>query len=78
MDRCETTRQVIEALGGIDATARLTKRSYNAASNWLGFGRFPSNTYIAMTAALSDRGKSAPASLWGMVEAEHKEPESAA
>lgn len=72
MGTCATTKQVIEALGGIAAVAALTGRTYNAACNWGGFDTFPANTYVAMTAALSERGLTAPPSLWGMVEPERE------
>jgi hypothetical protein len=68
MDQLSTTREVMEALGGTSAVAKLTGRTYPAAFNWLDFKTFPSNTYVAMTTALAAQGKTAPASLWGMVE----------
>jgi hypothetical protein len=62
----ETTAQVIETLGGNGPVAELTLSKPNAVSNWRNFKTFPSNTFVAMTAALRARGKTAPASLWGM------------
>jgi hypothetical protein len=62
----ETTEQVIEALGGNGPVAEITASKTNAVSNWRSFPTFPSNTYVAMTAALEQCGKTAPASLWGM------------
>jgi hypothetical protein len=62
----ETTEQVIETLGGNGPVAELTLSKPNAVSNWRGFKTFPSNTFVAMTEALRARGKTAPASLWGM------------
>lgn len=62
----ETTEQVIDALGGNGKVAELTLSKPNAVSNWRGFATFPSNTYVALTAALRTAGKSAPPSLWGM------------
>lgn len=62
----ETTEQVIEALGGNGPVAELTSSRPNAVSNWRGFKTFPSNTFVALTEALHSRGKTAPASLWGM------------
>lgn len=62
----ETTEQVIEALGGNGPVAELTLSKPNAVSNWRSFSTFPSNTYVTLTAALQDIGKSAPPSLWGM------------
>ncbi len=62
----ETTEQVIESLGGNGPVAELTLSKPNAVSNWRSFKTFPSNTFVAMTDALRARGKTAPASLWGM------------
>ncbi|MGE0278443.1 MAG: hypothetical protein AB7R40_23855 [Nitrospiraceae bacterium] len=78
MDQLSTTREVMEALGGTSAVAKLTGRTYAAAFNWLDFKTFPSNTYVAMTEALAAKGKTASASLWGMVEPPRSERESAA
>ena len=64
--RLETTKEVIDAIGGTSAAAKLTGRSYNAAHNWRKFSTFPANTYLTMTAALDERGHTAPPSLWGM------------
>lgn len=66
MDELCTTSEVIDALGGNRPVAELTSSTHKAVSNWRGFPKFPSNTYLAMTAALAARGKTAPASLWGM------------
>lgn len=62
----DTTEQVIDALGGNQPVAELTLSKPNAVSNWRGFKTFPSNTYVAITEALRERGLAAPASLWGM------------
>lgn len=67
---------MLDALGGNVAVAELTGSKPKAVWNWRGFETFPSNTYVAMTAALLAKGKSAPASLWGMKAA--SEPERAA
>jgi hypothetical protein len=61
-----TTDAVVRALGGTAAVARLTGRKLSAASNWRKARAFPANTYVAMGAALHDRGMQAPAWLWGM------------
>jgi hypothetical protein len=65
MQVLNTTSEVIEALGGIQAVRELTGRKYTAAHNWLRAKQFPSNTYRKMTSALQDKGLSAPPSLWG-------------
>lgn len=66
MDELRTTIDVIIALGGNQPVADLTDSTNKAVSNWRGFETFPSNTYVAMIAALRAIGKTAPASLWGM------------
>lgn len=66
MDTLSTTIDVIEALGGNLAVAELTGSSPKAVWNWRGFETFPSNTYVALKEALLAKGKTAPASLWGM------------
>ena len=66
MHHLRTTLQVIEALGGYHAVATLTGRTPNAAENWKRHLAFPADTYLVMTDALSDKGFSAPPSLWKM------------
>jgi hypothetical protein len=67
MKRVSSPKEAIEILGGIQATADLTKRKYGAVCNWNGFDRFPKNTYLILKSALQDRGFEAPDSLWGML-----------
>jgi hypothetical protein len=69
-----TTSQVIEALGGSARVAVITGRKVNAASNWLKFETFPSDTFLVMQQALMATGYTAPASLWAMVEPERMMP----
>lgn len=64
----ETTAAVIDALGGPVKVAEITGRKYTAAWNWTKAETFPSNTYLALQAALAATGKAAPPSLWGMTE----------
>ena len=66
----ETTAEVMEALGGINAVAEITGQKYKAAANWKAFEAFPSRTYLVMTQELARKGLRAPASLWRMVESE--------
>lgn len=66
MEELSTTSEVMDALGGYLAVAEITQSKPKAASNWSRFETFPSNTYLAMTEALLAKGKTAPASLWGM------------
>lgn len=63
-----TTGDVIDALGGTAAVARLLGRSMTVVSNWKAGGCFPSNTYVVFQGALAQAGRSAPDSLWRMVE----------
>ena len=62
----QTTSDVMDALGGTAAVARLTDRSTHCASNWRRFKTFPANTFVTMRTALHERGLTAPDSLWGM------------
>jgi len=65
-----TPAEVIEELGGFRAVADITGVKPKAAFNWKSFETLPSKTYIALIRALEAKGKTAPASLWGMVEPE--------
>jgi len=70
IDELATTKEVFEALGGIQAVADLTGRDYSAAAQDNRLGKFPSRTYKIMTEALAAKGRRAPASLWGQVAAQ--------
>lgn len=65
----DTVDAVVTALGGWHSVARLTGRNYSAAFAWR-YNGFPATTFLVMQAALAERGKSAPTSLWGMLEPE--------
>jgi hypothetical protein len=61
-----TFDEVIDAIGGLTAVARLTNRSLTAASNWrCQLGRFPARTYFVIEATLNKRGLSAAPDLFG-------------
>ena len=61
----ETAAEVINALGGTAAVRQLTgAKTSSVVSNWKTFGRFPADTFDAMTAALAERKQCAPPSLW--------------
>jgi hypothetical protein len=60
--------EVIDALGGTVAVARLSGRSKQAVSSWRSNKRLPSNSYLLLSAALRERNLSAPAALWNMTE----------
>jgi hypothetical protein len=64
-----STGEVIDALGGNVALAdMLTLKNHQAVSNWRRYVNFPPRTYVAMQEGLAEVGKTAPASLWGMIE----------
>jgi hypothetical protein len=65
-DVLETVDAVMDALGGNQPVAGLTSSKPSAVSMWRKAESFPSNTYLALTEALREKGKTAPASLWGM------------
>lgn len=69
MQVLSSATEVMDALGGTLPVAELTGRKYSAAFNWRAFNRFPPDTFVVMSEALALIGKSAPASLWRMVEA---------
>jgi DNA-binding transcriptional regulator YdaS (Cro superfamily) len=65
------TRQVmvgdlVRALGGGSAVARVIGVSPSAVSNWQRLGRFPARTYLQIRRRLKAKGKNAPEQLWGM------------
>ena len=68
MTSIETTTEIIDALGGNVAVARLTSSTAKAVSNWRGFGKFPANTFLIIKAELMRLGASAPDHLWSMRE----------
>lgn len=67
MRTLNSTEDVIEALGGNQAVAAITRRNKDGVVwNWKDRKTFPANTYVVLKAALKERGLSAPDSLWGM------------
>jgi hypothetical protein len=66
MHELRTTGEVIDALGGTAKCARLLGRPPQVISNWRRSPNFPPEMYLALTAILAGRGKTAPASLWRM------------
>lgn len=64
----ETVDDVIEALGGPMAVARLTGRSPQSVTNWRAAGNFSPLTFLVMTTALDAIGRRAAPRLWRMDE----------
>jgi hypothetical protein len=60
-----TVDEVIEALGGLTAAAKLVGRSPQAAWNWRDRKIFPPDCFVLMSAELTRLGKSASPELWG-------------
>ena len=63
----KSTKEVISALGGIEAVAKLTDSQYSAVGNWSAFDQFPAKTYVILKKALIRKGHAAPDSLWHMI-----------
>jgi hypothetical protein len=59
--------EVMGALGGAVAVARLTGARYGTVWPWEKASTFPSRYFLVMTWALRRKRLRAPASLWGMV-----------
>lgn len=65
MEQLTSTSDVIQALGGAHAVARLTGRSYKSVMRWkTARDKFPAVTYLTIQRALTDAGRSAMPSLW--------------
>ena len=62
----KTVNDVIDALGGTSAVARLTARKPQHVSNWRSEKRIPAAKYLKMQAHLRGRRLSAPSTLWGI------------
>ena len=71
-----TANEIVEVLGGTNAVSDLVGSRPSAVSNWRRMG-FPPKTFIALQAALAEKGFSADPSIWKMVGAPHKEPSAA-
>jgi hypothetical protein len=66
MRELKTAAEVFEALGGIAGVAKIAGTSYNAASNWKSFNRFPARTFLLIQSELDALGLRADPALWGM------------
>ena len=63
----QSAREIVKAIGR-PKVIQLTGRTTQAVTNWCADNRLPPNTYVVLSAALDEIGKSAPPSLWGMTE----------
>ncbi|HEX5424878.1 MAG TPA: hypothetical protein VFW94_15125 [Candidatus Acidoferrales bacterium] len=66
----QTADEVIDALGGTAATARLTGKNPQHVSNWRAAERLPAETFLILQDELRARDLIAPPSLWGIREPE--------
>jgi DNA-binding transcriptional regulator YdaS (Cro superfamily) len=67
----ETPRQVIEALGGRFAVARMMGLSGKTVSHWQTWmGYIPAKHYVVITNELAKRGLRASEEVWKMTEAQ--------
>lgn len=66
LEMLETVEAVIDALGGNGPVGKLTETKPSTISMWKKAQAFPPKYHMLMTGALFERGKTAPASLWGM------------
>jgi len=58
--------EVLEALGGDEEVARITRHKTGAIKMWrYGLKTLPAKTYVILKHALKQRGCEAPDELWG-------------
>lgn len=69
MPDIETTGEVIDALGGNAAAAKLFGVPYNSITNWRSANQFPTDTYLMIQKELKLRKLTAADALWSMREA---------
>lgn len=61
-----TASEVIDAVGGTAAAARLTGASMGSVTNWRAAGRMPATYFLVFQLALAEQGFAAPSMLWGI------------
>jgi hypothetical protein len=66
MKRLNTTSEVIDALGGTTAFARLSGKKAQHVTNWRASGRFPAELFLVHSRILGENAIEAPVSLWGI------------
>jgi hypothetical protein len=59
-----TARDVVQALGGTSAAAKLANRSPQSITNAQRVNSLPAETFRVMTEALAEKGMTAPKELW--------------
>lgn len=64
----KTVDEVIDAVGGTGAAARLTGRKPQHVSNWRSEKRIASETYLIFKLDLAKRKFRASSALWGITE----------
>lgn len=65
-DILQTSDEVIDALGGTTAAAKLVGKLPQSINNSRRSGRLPADTFLIFSEALKARSKRAPTSLWGI------------
>ena len=66
MTLLKTVDDVIDALGGTSAVAKITGRKPQHVSNWRSDKRIPADTYLYLKHRLSMQRMSASSLLWGI------------
>lgn len=67
MRTLRTTKQVVDALGGLSAVCKLLGTNTKQSWNWVGRAEtFPANTYCKLIEALNEIERTAPPQLWNM------------
>lgn len=62
----QTPREVIQALGGVSAVARLFGVDIRVVSNWPNMPVLPARTFVTLKDELAAKGMEAIPGVWGM------------
>ena len=75
MKTLSSPSEVIDALGGTAATAKLAGKTLQAVSNWRRHpsGRLPPDTFLRLMRAIRSAGYDAHPGLWGISASEAEE-----
>lgn len=68
----KTVDEVIDAVGGTGAAARLTDKKPQHVSNWRSEKRIAAETYLIFKDELANRNLKASSVLWGIKESKRK------